>query len=70
MICFSFHSKENEQIKAIKTDIDATKKEILKQMEQNENLEQFQQRIINDLNHLNMQCQFSYKFLILILEFQ
>lgn len=47
----------------IQNDIDATKKEATKQMEQNENLEQFKQRLNEDSLHLNKQCnQFIFVF--------
>lgn len=52
--------KENEKIKVIQNDIDATKKEAQKHMEQNESLEQFKQRLEEDLNHLNKQCKFEH----------
>ena len=55
--------KENEQIKVIQNDIDATKKEALKHMEQNESLEQFKQRLTEDLQHLNKQCNTKNLFL-------
>lgn len=53
--------KENEQIKVIQNDIDATKKEALKHMEQNESLEQFKQRLSQDFQHLNKQCKSTQK---------
>lgn len=40
----------------IQNDIEATKKEATKQTEENENLEQFKQRLTEDSNHLNKQC--------------
>lgn len=55
---FCVTSKGNERIKVIQNDIEATKKEALKQMEQNETLEQFKQRLTEDSLHLNKQCTF------------
>ncbi|XP_031617071.1 coiled-coil domain-containing protein 40 [Contarinia nasturtii] len=48
-------TKENERIKVIQNEIDATKKEAMKQMEQNESLEQFKQRLSDDSIHLDKQ---------------
>lgn len=49
--------KENERIEVIKNDIEATKKEATKHMEQNESLEQFKQRLSEDLLRMNKQCK-------------
>lgn len=54
---FSEIRKENEQIKVIQNDIDATKKESLKHMEQNESLEQFKQRLSEDSHRMSKQCK-------------
>lgn len=55
-IFIEYISKQSEQIKVIQNDIDATKKEALKHMEQNENLEHFKQRLSDDFHQLNKQC--------------
>lgn len=49
--------KENEQLKVIQNDIDATKKDTFKHMEENESLEQFKQRLSEDLQFINKQCK-------------
>lgn len=54
--------KENERIKVIQNDIDATKKEAFKHMEQNESLEQFKQRLEEDLQHFNKQRNYSLNY--------
>lgn len=54
MLIFAIR-KENEEIKVIQNDIEATKKEALKHMEQNESLEQFRDRLLEDLSHVKKQ---------------
>lgn len=60
-VCFGNQNfdlrKENERIEVIKNDIEATKKEATKHMEQNESLEQFKQRLSEDLLRMNKQCK-------------
>lgn len=53
------YRKENERIKVIQNDIDATKKEAMKQMEKNETLEQFKERLSEDSLHMTRQCNYS-----------
>lgn len=49
--------EEMEKTKVIQTEIDGTKKEASNEMEKNENLEQFKQRLTQDLNHYNSRCK-------------
>lgn len=53
---YLLYSKENDQIKTIEKEIEATKKHFLKETEKNEKLEQFKKRLTEDYNHLNKQC--------------
>lgn len=58
---FRIFREEHEKIRCIQTTIDGTKKEALKLMEQNETLEEFKQRLQQDLSHSNKQCMLHWK---------
>lgn len=47
--------EENQKCKVIQTNIEAVKKEANKEMEQNEELENFKMRLTDDLNYSNKQ---------------